>query len=147
MFQTLLEDRFQLRVHREKREMPAYDLVAAKGGAKLIASPPRSFKPSVGFGNISCWAEFRSDGKHLVGKSASVEEMVVVLTRQMRTPVRDRTGIAGTYDFDVAFSTGVDGSDKPVLATAIHDLGLNLEKSKGTFEVLVIDRLQKPTSN
>ena len=61
--------------------------------------------------------------------------------------MRDRTGIAGPYDFDVAFSTGVDGFDKPVLATAIHNLGLKLEKSKGTFEVLVIDHLQKPNSN
>jgi uncharacterized protein (TIGR03435 family) len=147
MFQTLLEDRFQLKVHREKRELAAYDLVVAKGGPKLVAAPSRSAKPGIGFGSNSSWAEFRRDGKHLVGKSASVEEMVVVLTAQMRAPVRDRTGIAGTYDFDLAFSTGVDGSDKPVLATAIHDLGLNLVKSKGMFEVLVIDQLQKPTSN
>jgi uncharacterized protein (TIGR03435 family) len=145
MFQTLLEDRFQLRVHREKRELAAYDLVVAKGGPKLVAAPSRSVKPS--FGGSSSWTEFRDDGRHFVGKSASVEEMVVALTRQMSAPVRDRTGIAGTYDFDLAFSTGVDGSDKPVLATAIHDLGLNLVKSKGTFEVLVIDQLLKPTSN
>lgn len=147
MFQTLLEDRFQLIVHREKRELAAYDLVVAKGGPKLVAAPARSFKPAMGFGGSSCWAEFQGDGKHLVGKSASMEEMVVVLTTQMRAPVRDRTGIAGTYDFDVAFSTGVDRSDKPVLVTAIHDLGLNLRKSKGKFELLVIDHLQKPTSN
>ena len=134
MFQTLLEDRFLLKVHREKRELAAYDLVVAKGGPKLFAAPSRSFKPGYGFGSSSSWA--RTDGKHLVGKSASVEEMVVELTTQMGAPARDRTGIAGTYDFDVAFSTGVDGSDKPVLTTAIHDLGLNLQKSKGTFEVL-----------
>jgi uncharacterized protein (TIGR03435 family) len=147
MFQTLLGDRFQLKVHRETRELAAYDLVVAKGGSKLVAAPARSFKPGIGFGSRSSWAEFRSDGKHLVGESASLEELVGVLSQQMRAPVRDRTGIAGAYDFDVAFSTGVDGSDKPVLATAIHDLGLNLEKSKGTFEVLVIDHLQKPASN
>ena len=147
MFQTLLEDRFQLKVHREQREMEAYDLVVAKGGPKLAAAPPRDYKPGYGFGSSSSWGEFRKDGKHLVGKSASVEEMVVVLTRQMRAPVRDRTGITGTWDFDVAFSTGVDGSDKPVLTTAIHDLGLNLVKSKGAFEVLVIDRLEKPGAN
>jgi uncharacterized protein (TIGR03435 family) len=98
MFQTLLEDRFQLRVHREKRELAAYDLVVAKGGPKLVAAPSRSVKPAMGFGGSSSWAEFRDDGKHLVGKGASVEEMVVVLTTQMRAPVRDRTGIAGTYD-------------------------------------------------
>ena len=147
MFQTLLEDRFQLKVHRQKRELAAYDLVVAKGGPKLVMAPSRSVKLSMGFGGSSSGAEFREDGKHLVGKGASMEEMVVVLTTQMRAPVRDRTGIAGPYDFDVAFSTGVDGFDKPVLATAIHNLGLKLEKSKGTFEVLVIDHLQKPNSN
>jgi hypothetical protein len=41
MFQTLLEDRFQLRVHREKRELAAYDLVMAKGGpSRALLSPP-----------------------------------------------------------------------------------------------------------
>jgi uncharacterized protein (TIGR03435 family) len=147
MFQTLLEDRFQLKVHRENGELTAYDLVVAKGGSKLVAAPARAFKPGIGYGSSSSWGEFRADGKHLVGKSASVEEMVVVLTRQMRAPVRDRTGITGKYDYDVAFSTGVDGSDKPVLATAIHDLGLNLEKTKDRFEVLVIDHVEKPAAN
>ena len=147
MFQMLLEDRFQLKVHREKRDLAAYDVVVAKGGSKLAVAPPRSVKPGYGFGSSSSWVEFRDDGKHLIGKSASMEEMATVLTRQMGAPVRDHTGIAGAYDFDVAFSTGVDGSDKPVLTTAIHDLGLNLENSRGAFEVLVIDHLQKPASN
>jgi len=147
MFQALLEDRFQLKIHKEMRDLEAYDLVVARGGSKLVPAPPRAAKHSVGFGGISSWAAFRNDGKHLVGVGASMEEMVVVLTRQMRAPVRDRTGIAGVFDFDVAFSTGVDSSEKPVLATAIHDLGLNLEKTRGSFEVMVIDRLERPSGN
>jgi uncharacterized protein (TIGR03435 family) len=147
MFQTLLEDRFRLKLHREKRDLAAYDLIVAKGGPKLAAAPSRSVKPGIGFGSSSCWTEFRDDGKHLVGKSAAMAEMVVALTKQMSAPVRDHTDIAGTWDFDVAFSTGVDGSDKPVLVTAIRDLGLTLERTKGSFEVVVIDSLQKPASN
>jgi uncharacterized protein (TIGR03435 family) len=147
MFQTLLEDRFQLKLHREMRELTAYDLVVAKGGSKLFAAPARAYKPGIGYGSSSSYGEFRADGKHLVGKSASVEEMVVVLTTQMRAPVRDRTGISGLYDYDLAFSTGVDGSETPVLATAIRDLGLMLEKTKGMFEVMVIDHVQKPAAN
>jgi uncharacterized protein (TIGR03435 family) len=147
MFKNLLEDRFGLKVHRDKRETTVYDLVVAKGGPKLVVAPSRSDKPGIGFGSGSSWAEFRGDGKHLVGKSASIEEMAAVLATQLRAPVRDRTGIAGTYDFDVAFSTGVDEFDKPVLSTALQDLGLNLQKGKGTLDVLVIDHLQRPTSN
>jgi Protein of unknown function (DUF3738) len=69
MLQTLLEDRFLLKVHREKRELSAYDLVVAEGGPKLVPAPSRSAKLSIGFGGSSCWAEFRDDGKHLVGKA------------------------------------------------------------------------------
>src|SRR5437879_11983094 len=35
MLQTLLADRFKVVVHREKKELPMYGLVAAKGGIKL----------------------------------------------------------------------------------------------------------------
>jgi uncharacterized protein (TIGR03435 family) len=55
MFQALLEDRFQLKVHREKRELAAYDLVVAKGGPKLVPAPSRSIKPGIGFGSSSSW--------------------------------------------------------------------------------------------
>ena len=39
MLQSLLEDRFQLKIHRETRDLPVYALVAAKGGLKL--PPPK----------------------------------------------------------------------------------------------------------
>jgi len=61
MFQSLLENRLQLKVHRETRELTAYESAA-----------------------------FQADGKHLVEKSALIEEMGVP-ARQMRAPVRDRT--------------------------------------------------------
>ena len=57
---------------------------------------------------------------------------------------RDDTG---AFDYAVDFSSGVDASDAPVLTTALHELGLNLEKTKGEFEVLVIDQIEKPSAN
>ena len=47
MFQTLLEDRFQLKVHREKRDLAAYDLVVAKGGPKLVAPRRALLSPAL----------------------------------------------------------------------------------------------------
>jgi uncharacterized protein (TIGR03435 family) len=147
MFQTLLEDRFNLKVHRETRELAAYDLVVLRGGPKLTLAPERPVKNSIGFGGSSCWIELAGGGSRLVGRGASMEELAVVLTGKMGAPVRDRTGITGSFDYGVAFSNGVDASDAPFLTTAVHELGLNLEKARGKFEVLVIDRLEKPSDN
>jgi len=148
MFQTLLEDRFNLMVHRETRALAAYDLVTLRSGAKLTPAPGRPTKNSLGFGGSSSWVELMGNGaSRLVGRGASMEELAVVLTGKMGAPVRDRTGITGAFDYGVAFSSGVEASDAPVLTTAIHELGLNLEKTKGNFEVLVIDHLEKPSDN
>jgi uncharacterized protein (TIGR03435 family) len=35
MLQSLLEDRFQLKVHRETKRVPVYLLVVARGGLKI----------------------------------------------------------------------------------------------------------------
>ncbi len=76
-----------------------------------------------------------------------MEELAVVLTGKMEAPVRNRTGIAGGFDYSVVFSSGVEASEAPVLPTAIRELGLRLEKSKGSFEVLVVDGVEKASEN
>ena len=52
MIQGLLEDRFQLKAHKETRELPVYDLVVAKGGPKIKLSadqtPPAPLVPPGG---------------------------------------------------------------------------------------------------
>jgi uncharacterized protein (TIGR03435 family) len=148
MFQTLLEDRFSLKVHRETRELAAYDLTVVRSGPKLTPAPVRAVKNSIGLGGSSSWVVLTaSGGLRLVGRGASMEELAVVLTGKMGAPVRDRTGLQGAFDYSVAFSGGVEASDLPGLTTAIHELGLNLKKSRGEFEVLVIDRLERPSEN
>src|SRR5262245_36201830 len=47
MIQSMLEDRFQLKAHKETRELPVYHLVVAKDGAKLKASEDQT-PPSLG---------------------------------------------------------------------------------------------------
>jgi uncharacterized protein (TIGR03435 family) len=148
MFQNLLEERFALKVHREKREMSAYDLVTEKGGAKLTPASPRPMKNSVAVGGISSWIEILGHGtQQVTGRGASMDELAIVLTRRMKAPVVNKTAISGEFDYAVRFSSGVDESDAPVLTTAIHELGLNLEKTSGAFDVLVIDHLAKPSAN
>ena len=148
MFRNLLEERFALKVHRERREMAAYDLVVAKSGAKLTQAPQRPMKNSVAAGGISSWIEILGHGtQQVTGRGASMDELAIVLTRRMQAPVVNRTEIPGEFDYAVKFSSGVDESDAPVLTTAIHELGLNLEKTSGAFEVLVVDHVAKPSAN
>ena len=78
-------------------------------------------------------------------------------------PVVDQTGIAGRYDFTLTWTPddsqfrgmGIirvppppDNPTAPNLFTAIQEqLGLRLESTKAPAEVLVIDRVEKPTED
>ena len=73
-------------------------------------------------------------------------------------PVVDRTGLAGRYDFDLNWApsekefggeipTPSDSSSPPLVTALQEELGLKLEAARGPAEVLVIDRVAKPTEN
>jgi uncharacterized protein (TIGR03435 family) len=153
MFQTLLEDRFKLRVHWETRGLAGYDLVISKSGSKLKPANPDSkilidSRPiALGTGGVF----FRAGGARLIGKGASIEQLVSALIGRVRAPIPDHTGLTGTFDCDVAFlptESKEDVSSAPILAIAIpEELGLKLEKSKVPVQVLVIEHFERPTAN
>jgi uncharacterized protein (TIGR03435 family) len=124
MLQTLLAERFKLTLHREKKEMPAYALVVAKGGVKMKVAevdPPAGDGPLAGGpaalpeGGI----KFGKDGKpimagapgnsmvmmngrgHLAAKRANMQSISDLLARQLDRPVVDETSLKGDYDFDL----------------------------------------------
>ena len=149
--QTLLADRFQLKVHRETREWPEYTLVVARGGARLK-------EPDSGVGN-----GINSGCGVMKGTRTTMSNLAMVLSRQMERPVLDRTGLSGLYDFEMNYtpdngcgSRQPDGgtansetlTDRPSIFTAIQEqLGLKLESIKGPVEVIVIDSVEKPEPN
>jgi uncharacterized protein (TIGR03435 family) len=129
MMQALLEDRFQLKIHRETRDVAVYALTVAKGGPKLqIAQkgtciradagdplPPPSQRPA---GMLRCGVFAPSkanDGVYMYSTTLAnfCEQLSLVLDRD----VIDKTGIAGVFDIHVEpppdASTG-DPSDVPV---------------------------------
>lgn len=150
MFQSLLEDRFRLKVHYETREITGYDLLVAKGGAKLVASSPDSKVASILRSHGVLWLPGKEQMRFL-GRAATITEVAGMIGRAMQAPVRDRTGLAGTFDIDFPFSlneTQMQVGGAPFLTTAIQDeLGLRLEKNKTTLDVLVIDHVERPTAN
>jgi uncharacterized protein (TIGR03435 family) len=88
----------------------------------------------------------------------STDELAQQLSRQLGTPVVNRTGLQGRYDFNLNWSGGNGSSTEsgsasgspsaPPLSTAVQQqLGLKLEPQKAPMPVLVIDRVEKPTDN
>ena len=72
------------------------------------------------------------------------------LTGQTQRAVIDRTGLAGAWDFELTFAppdvVAAGVSDVPSLFTALQEqLGLKLDSTRGPAEVLVIDRIERPT--
>jgi uncharacterized protein (TIGR03435 family) len=145
MLQSLLAERFQLKVHRETHEGNVFRLLTAKGGPKLKSStaarsliqilrntPPQL--PGVSY----TW----------LGQKASMAMLADQLNGQLESPVIDDTQFPGEFDFQVTFATNDDPATGPSLFVALQqELGLNLKAGKGPVPKLVIDRIERPSGN
>jgi uncharacterized protein (TIGR03435 family) len=133
--QAVLRDRFGLVLRSETRELPIYNLVQAKGGAKL--TPPAN--PG-GNSNIRL-----RDGQ-LTGFDTTVDRFARLLSTVLERPVRNETHIDGKFDFKV-----VPDADEPIsssIFTALQEqLGLKLESAKGPVQVYVIEKVEHPSEN
>jgi uncharacterized protein (TIGR03435 family) len=146
MKQSLLADRFKLKVHFETRELPAYALVVAKGGPKLTAAKEGEST------RLSSTRQGPTTEMSATGATPALfaESPLLSGGTGSRT-VLDQTGLKGKYDFTLKWraNSGVAGqepSDEPALFTAIQEqLGLKLVPTKGPVEVIVIDHIEKPT--
>jgi uncharacterized protein (TIGR03435 family) len=164
--QSLLEDRFKLRVERQTRQAPVYNLVVAKGGPKIkpdadqspvvhsgSATPPASV--SVGTWVVprgGMMSGFQSIDAHAV----PIERLISSLLNRAGRPIIDCTNLKGLYTFKMQWSEEESGkSDSPLVRrslslspaflTALQEqLGLRLESAKGPVEFLVIKSVQKP---
>jgi uncharacterized protein (TIGR03435 family) len=167
LLRSLLKDRFDFQAHTETRELPTYDLVMARSdgrlgpkiskadfdcGARLTATPPKA-GPS---GDPVCTITF-GPGRILV-RGFSIERFAGGLVRQVQRMVVDKTGLTGPWNFELLYTpdqpVALNGAivppnpDAPSLFTAVQEqLGLKLESSRGPVDVLVIDRVNRPTED
>jgi bla regulator protein BlaR1 len=166
---AVLEDRFQLKIHRENEQISTYALEVADGGSRLqLAKPASSYPDAIKGPNgrlLESSVRLKLDGGQVVGMEArgmSVPDFAQQLSRQFGAPVQDKTGIAGHYDFSLkwtrdASEPGADDGQAtyparsgavPSLFTALQEqLGLKLEPQKAPMEILVIDHVAKPAEN
>jgi uncharacterized protein (TIGR03435 family) len=138
MVRPLLEDRFKLKYHREPREVSGLALVVGRNGHKLKRSEG-------GSNNIS------AAGGVLTGRNVTMSRFVGLLSSVMQRPVRDETGLDGTYDFQVDprqyAGTGPINLPSMVVTAIQEELGLRLESRKFELQVMVIDHVQPPDEN
>ena len=132
--QTLLADRFHLRVHRETKNESVYFLRVAKGGLRTEPDSSRSGK-----GSILPWSMVVSELSRIVGR-----------------PVIDETGLKGAWHFWLRYMTedgepaargiGVGTDPGPSIFTAVQEqLGLRLDAGKGPVDQLLIDSVERPS--
>lgn len=148
MLQTLLADRFQLRLLRETKELPEYALVVEKNGPKLHQPEGAGNGMRIGRGRITTQA-------------ISMDHFAGNLGKLLGRTVVDKTGLQGNFAFTLEWtpdasqpmgvlgpSPAVPDDSGPSIFTALQEqLGLKLEPQKGPVEIFVIDHVEKPSEN
>lgn len=144
--QSLLTERFQLKFHRETKDLPALAMTVSKSGFKLKESAART-----GCGTDSV----EGPGRNIKAACVDMETVRRFLARQLDLPVFDRTKIQGRYDFKLQWmpenlrDTGpTDQPPLPSLFTALEEqLGIKIEAIKAPVEIFVVDSAQRPSEN
>ena len=172
MLQALLEDRFGLKMHRETRESPGYNLIVGKNGPKLKpAAPPLADDPAretmspeerakaslpdekdMQKSMQKMLQDARASGKVGTNRrslpAATSEDLAKAIAIMAKGPVIDMTGLQGKYD--VVLETYQGRGDDPgrTIFDAVDDLGLKLVARKVSVDTVVVDRISKiPTGN
>lgn len=155
MLQSLLAERFKLKVNPQTKELPVYALVVAKGGPRITPTP------KLAAGDKPHGQMIHMNGKgDLTATDVPVSLLADVLSRQRETEGRvvvDKSGLTGNYSWTLKWtpespagsSGGANSEDAaPSFFTAIQEqLGLKLESQKSPVAVLVVDRMELPSVN
>lgn len=157
MMQSLLADRFKLKLHEDSKEAPVYALVVGKNGPKL--------KPAEG--GAAARQMMRMGRGQLTATKVTMDALANQLSGQVGRTVMNKTGLHGEYDIELEWtpdpgqSAGSLGalppggeapppvdSSGPSIFTAVQEkLGLKLEGTKAPVKVIVIDYIEKPSEN
>ena len=147
--QTLLAERFGLVIRAEKRPMPVYRLVVAKGGHKLAPATPQDAR------------RMESNSRLLRGTGVDLPAVADALAGILLRPVLDETNLSGTFNLEMHFADtrltatpesvaggAADPADSPAIFSAITEqLGLRLESIKAPAPAFVVEKVQRPSEN
>jgi uncharacterized protein (TIGR03435 family) len=169
MLRSLLADRLRLVAHIEQREQDVYELMRARTDspgsglrpatldcADLVERRPASGLnlPARGSGAPPCG--LLSDGRRLLSGGLTIAQLIRNIAPLIGRVIVDKTGLAGYWEFTLEYATrdgntvGVPDSadDRPSIVAALREqLGLTLSSQRSSVDVLVIDRIERPTPN
>jgi uncharacterized protein (TIGR03435 family) len=162
MIQGVLTDRFDLTVHRDRRELPVYALILARRDGRLgpglrpatldcesIAAKPLN-SGTAQADDTACAP--RLGLTRLKAAGFRMSSLAGGLMRILDRPVIDRTGLSAPFDIELSWTpdptmlpTGVEPQNLPggpsIFAALEEQLGLKLVSDRASVEVLVIDRI------
>ena len=141
MEKSLLASRFHLVVHTETKEASVYSLVIARGGLKMKTSADQT-EPEKG------GPKEMGPGR-LIGQGIPMYVIVKLLSNMLGRTVINNTGLTGKYDVNLQ---SVPDSVEDVLNLALIEavekhLGLKIETIRAPEVILVIDHVERPSSN
>jgi uncharacterized protein (TIGR03435 family) len=154
MLQTLLAERFKLKLHRDSIEVAGFALVVAKSGPRL--------EKAKGEGRVRTYSRVPPSPAllSLFFQNASMKNLAGTLTTLGLGSVVDQTALQGAYDFTLTFEpqpgmtgkkplpTSPEAGSGPSLFTAIEEqLGLKLTPQRVRVDHLVVDSAEKPSEN
>jgi uncharacterized protein (TIGR03435 family) len=157
MMQSMLADRFKLKIHTETRALSGYALLVTKNGPKL--GPATSDDPK----------QSGMPGRpgQITSINMPISSLADGISSNLGQPVVDETGLTGRFNYTLVWTPGqadvllsryppppevqrewaIDPNGPPIFTAIQEQLGLRLEARKVPTEVLVIDSVQKPSEN
>ena len=148
MVQALLDQRFRMRMHREKREMPVYEMVIAKKDPKLKPAAPGADPAPHNNASGRNWSV--TVGSMTMKRLAELVENQGFVGR----PVIDKTGLTGNYAVRLTYTPDIPPnrrSDAPddisIFTALVEQLGLRLKPATAMIDTIVVDHVEKPSAN
>jgi uncharacterized protein (TIGR03435 family) len=171
LLQSVLADRFKLKMRLDDKEAPVYVLAVGKNGPKLQQSKFEE-KDCAGPDNkdgAACHSIMGGRGRGLHAKAVTIEDVVEDVENWSDRPIINKTGLQGLYEIDTegwlpfgarppaeppppgttpsAETLALSDPATPTLFQIFERLGLKLEPQKAPVGMYVIDHVERPTEN
>jgi len=138
MMQALLANRFRLRLHRDTRSIPVYELTATPATAAKLKPSRVDQRSGIGVVNGG-----------FVFEHVTMSQLAEHLSdfSGFDRPVLDKTGIDGAFDITLPSAAAAMRENPDSIFGAVESIGFKLNAPKSPIEILVVDHAEQPSPN